>query len=343
MNFTHLKLLLVFTLFLFVFESSSAGPRGRLGTSAAPELMIPVGSVGTSLQGSNIAYVTGIDAMYWNPAGLSQLSTNTGEALFSHMNYIADINMQYVAGVVKIGNLGVVGASLRSLNMGEEIVTTEFYPEGTGETFSPTYLVMNLSFARAMTDKIHFGTNIKLINERIAEVSATGVAFDFGLQYIAGKSGLRFGITLKNLGPSMRFDGPGLDATFIENGHEVVRRITLQDFQLPTNLEIGVSYSATFSKNNHISLSTSFQNNSYTSDEYRFGLEYDFNRNFFLRGSMNIFPDKEEDEALFGPTFGAGLKYPFGNVTLGFDYAYRILNEEGFDSTNQFFTLNVGF
>lgn len=343
MKLKHIKLILVFTLIVLFYEGSSAGPRGRLGTSAAPELMIPLGSVGTSLQGSNIAYVTGIDAMFWNPAGLSQLSTTTGEAMFSHMNYIADIDMQYVAGVVKIGNLGVIGASLRSLNIGEEIVTTEFFPEGTGETFSPTYLVMNLSFAKAMTDKIHFGTNIKLINEKIAEVSATGVAFDFGLQYVAGKSGLRFGITLKNLGPSMRFDGPGLDATFIENGHEVVRRVILQDFQLPTSLEIGLSYSATFSKNNHVSLSSSFQNNSYSSDEYRFGLEYDYNRNFFLRGSMNILPDKEDNESLFGPTFGAGLKYPFGNVTLGFDYAYRIINEDGFDSTNQFFTLNVGF
>jgi hypothetical protein len=281
--------------------------------------------------------------MYWNPAGLSQINTNTGEAIFSHMNYIADINMQYVAGVVKVGNLGVVGASLRSLNMGEELVTSEFYPEGTGETFSPTYLVLNMSFARAMTDKIHFGTNVKLISEKIGEVSATGFAFDFGLQYVAGKSGLRFGIVLKNLGSSMRFDGPGLDAKFVENGQEVIRRVTLQEFELPTNLEIGLSYSATFAKSNHVTLSSAFLNSSYSSDEYRFGMQYDYNSMIFFRGAVNILPDKEESEALFGPTFGVGLKYPFGNVTLGFDYAYRILNEEGFDATNQFFTLLVGF
>jgi long-subunit fatty acid transport protein len=343
MKLKYIKLTLVIILLTVTYESGNTGPRGRLGTSAAPELLIPLGSVGTSLQGSNIAYVTGIDAMYWNPAGLSQLSTNTGEAIFSHMNYIADINMQYFAGAVKVGNLGVVGASIRSLNIGEEIVTTEFFPEGTGQTFSPTYLVLNLSFARAMTDKIHFGTNVKLISESIAEVSATGFAFDFGLQYIAGKSGLRFGIALKNLGPSMRFDGSGFDAPFIVNGQEVIRRVTLQDFELPTNLEIGLSYSATFSNNNHVSLSTAFLNSSYSSDEYRFGLQYDYNRNFFLRGAVNILPDKEEDEALFGPTFGAGLRYPFGNVTLGFDYAYRMITEDGFDSTNQFFTLLVGF
>ena len=343
MKLNIMKLLLVITLLIITYQSGNTGPRGRLGTSAAPELLIPVGSVGTSLQGSNISYVSGIDAMFWNPAGLSQINTNTGEAIFSHMNYIADINMQYVAGVVKIGNLGVVGASLRSLNMGEELVTSEFYPEGTGETFSPTYLVLNMSFARAMTDKIHFGTNVKLISEKIGEVSATGFAFDFGLQYVAGKSGLRFGIVLKNLGSSMRFDGPGLDAKFVENGQEVIRRVTLQEFELPTNLEIGLSYSATFAKSNHVTLSSAFLNSSYSSDEYRFGLQYDYNSMLFFRGAVNILPDKEENESLFGPTFGAGLKYPFGNVTLGFDYAYRILNDEGFDATNQFFTLLVGF
>jgi hypothetical protein len=56
-----------------------------------------------------------------------------------------------------------------------------------------------------------------------------GFGFDFGLQYIAGASGLRFGIALKNLGSSMKFNGPGLDRTFIENGVQVVRRVTLQE------------------------------------------------------------------------------------------------------------------
>ena len=117
MKLKYIKLILVVILLILTYESGNTGPRGRLGTSAAPELLIPVGSVGTSLQGSNIASVSGIDAMFWNPAGLSQISTNTGEVIFSHMNYIADINMQYVAGVVKVGNLGVIGASIRSLNI----------------------------------------------------------------------------------------------------------------------------------------------------------------------------------------------------------------------------------
>lgn len=339
----NLKNILIVLIVIMTGASSFAGPRTKFGTMAAPELLIPVGSVGTSLQGSNLASVTGIDAMYWNPAGLSQLQNPTGEVIFSHMNYIADINMEYFAGVVRISNLGNLGFSLRTLDFGEELVTTEYNPEGDGSTFSPTYIVGNISFARAMTDKIHFGTNIKIISESIANVNATGFAFDFGLQYVAGGSGLRFGIALKNLGPAMTFNGQGLDRQIVENGQNVTRRVILQDFDLPTNLEIGVSYTASLNKQNHVMLASTFQNSGFSSDEYRFGLEYNYNNNFFLRGALNVKPDKEENEELFGPTFGAGIKYPFGGISLGFDYAYRIVNEEGFNSTNQFFTLNVGF
>lgn len=345
MKFKYTKIILIVLLLLSTaFQEGYSGPRTKLGTMAAPELLIPLGSIGTALQGSNLATTTGVDAIYWNPAGLSQITTNSAEVMFSHMNYFADLNMQYIAGGVKIGSLGVIGVSLRNLDFGDPIpVTNEYYPEGTGETFSPTYLIGTLSYAKAMTDKVHFGTSVKLISEKIDRVSSTGIAFDFGLQYIAGKSGLRFGIALKNLGSAMRFDGPGLDRSFIQNEITTIRRITLQEFDLPTTLEIGLAYGVTFSKNNNVSVSTSFQNSGFTSDEYRFGLEYNYNNYVFLRGAYTLYPDKEKDEDLFGPSFGAGVKYPFGGLTLGFDYAYRITNEKGFDSHNQFFTLRVGF
>jgi hypothetical protein len=345
MNIKYIKSLIITLVLCTVCSGIFAGPRSKLGTMAAPELLIPLGSIGTSLQGSNLASVTGVEAMYWNPAGLSTIGNNkNGEAIFSYMNYIADVKMQYVAGLVKVGSLGNLGFSLRNLDFGEPIeVTTEQMPEGTGETINPVYLIGTLSFARAMTDKVYFGSTVKLISENIGEVSASGFAFDFGLQYLAGKTGLRFGIAIKNLGPNRRFDGPGLDRTFLENGIPTVRRVNLQSFELPTQLEIGVSYQKTFSKNNNVMLATTFQNSGFTSDEYRFGLEYNYSNYVFLRGGISYFADKEKDEALFGPSFGVGVKYPVGGLNLGFDYAYRLLNESGFDTHNQFFTLNIGF
>jgi predicted porin len=96
-------------------------------------------------------------------------------------------------------------------------------------------------------------------------------------------------------------------------------------------------------------ISTSFQNNNFSSDEYRGGIEYNYNNYVFLRGAYTYSADYEADDVegvtrkdqnIFGPTFGIGVAYPFGNVKLGFDYAYRMT--ERFDA-NQWFSLTVGF
>jgi len=336
---------------ILISGSSFSGDRSKYGTSAAPELLIPVGSRGTSLSGSIISSVTGLDAMYWNPAGLSLISSKT-EVMASHMKYIADIDVNYVAGAVDLGNFGVIGASLKSLSFSDELVTTLESPMGTGETWAPTYLTTSLSYARKMSDKILFGASLKIIYEQVLTVSSTGFAFDFGLQYLAGKSGLKFGVALKNFGPSMRFDGTGLEQYYEPQGSiggttNEPRKITLQDFSLPTTLELGISYDIPIGKKNNVLLSTTFQNNNYSSDEYRGGLEYNYNNIVFLRGAYTYYPDYtgedgllKNDERLFGPTFGVGLHYPFGSVNLGFDYAYRLTKR--FDA-NQWFSLTVGF
>jgi hypothetical protein len=349
-NFIH-KLFIVAIISVFCINVFS-GPRSKRGLSAAPELLIPVGSIGTSLSGSNLANVTGVEAIYWNPSGLATVNSNTGEVMFSHQKYIADIDVNYFAGAYKFGSIGNIGVSVKALGFGDIEVTTVDAPEGTGETFSPTYITLGLSYARAMTDRILFGTNVKMISEQITNENATGFAFDFGLQYIVGKSGLKFGVALKNLGPSMKFDGPDLEGFYQPEGtpggtRNEPRRVTLGDFELPTSLSLGLSYDLGVGKNNGVTFSALFQNNSYSPDDYSLGLEYNFKKIFYLRGAYNFDQDffestEARDDRLFGPTFGAGVKYTFGTVNVAFDYAYRYVSQSAL-SQNQFFTLSLGF
>lgn len=341
----YIKIFALILVIVFAANIMYGGPRNKVGTSAAPELMIPVGSIGTSLGGSNLSSINGVEAIYWNPAGLSSLNANFAEAVFSHVTYFADMKLEYFGVAAKLGSLGVLGATIKTLNVGDIEKTTEYQPEGTGEIFRPSLIIANLCFARQMTDRIRFGTNVKIINESMADVSATGFAFDFGIQYIGGQSGFSFGIAIKNLGPSMRFNGSGLDREVEnQNGNTYVQRVNLQEFDLPTNLEIGIGYKFMLTKDMHLQLSGAFQNSSFSADEYRFGLEYNFKDMFYLRGSVNLSPKEQYNgDKLFGPSFGAGFKYPVGNILLGFDYAYRTINETNFNSTNQYFTLSVGF
>ncbi len=338
-------IILIITL---ISNSLFAGPKNKYGLSAATELMIPVGSISTALGGSNLATTSGLDAIYWNPSGLSNLSTKMGEALFSNQIYLADININYFAGAYKLANVGTFAVTVKALDFGDIPVTTTEAPDGTGETYSPTFLNIGLSYARNMTDRISFGTTVKVIYEEISRESASGFAFDFGLQYNVIGTGLQFGVALKNLGPAMVFSGPDLDEFYQPFGtppgtNAEARAITLADFELPTAFSLGLSYDFRLDKKNNLIVNGTFQNNSFSTDDYNLGLEYNFQKMVYLRGGyMFTQENTDNDNRIFtGPTFGAGFKYnASSSLNVGFDYAYRVADK--FDA-NQYFTISLGF
>ena len=90
-----LMVLLVISLF-----SAYAGNERRSGTAGAQELLIPIGSRGTSMGGAVLATVSGVESMYWNPAGLASLEGT--EVMFSHLPYFADININYIGLATKV-------------------------------------------------------------------------------------------------------------------------------------------------------------------------------------------------------------------------------------------------
>lgn len=330
---------------LVAVQDVYAGSPHRRGTAGATELLIPVGARGVAISGSNLATTTGLEAIHWNPAGLAG-SGLTAELTFSHLDYIADIGVNYLALAGKLGDFGTLGFSMRNLSFGDIEVTTVDNPEGTGATYSPTYLTVGLTFSRAMTDRIYFGTTAKLVHQAVARISSSALAFDFGLQYRAGAAGFRFGIALKNIGTRGKFDGPDFEHQAVAPGQPpgalpqtmVVRSAS---FDLPTTLEGGIAYQIQFAGANATTLSAAFVNNNYSNDEYRLGLEYSYNSLIFLRGGYTFQTDvPEEFEYIYGPTFGAGIQYKVGELNFAFDYAYRTTK---FFSANQWIAVSLGF
>ena len=321
-----------------------AGRGDKSGTSAAPELLIPVGGRGIALGGSSLAIAMGIDAIYWNPAGLSRSKYKT-EAMFSHMSYIADIGVEYVAVGSTFEGFGTIGLSLKTLSFGDFEITTEDNPDGTGQTFSPTFVTMGLTYSRLLTDRISVGITTNLISERIDRVSATGVGFNFGVQYsgFVGVGGLNIGVAVKNIGPAMKFDGPGLLRE--ASATDVLRpasfyKIEAASDELPSIIEIGMGYSYQFEQQNVFTVSTLFQNNNLSDDEYKFGLEYGYDNTFFLRGGWSIAQETVTDSYIYGGTVGAGVHYGFSGLDFSFDYAFRAAK---FFGGTHVFALALGF
>lgn len=334
-------------LILLLFSEMFASGGKRNGTAGAQELLIPTSARGIALGSANLATIHSLDAIYYNPAGVG-VSENTAEAMFSYMSYIADIGYTFAAVSVNFESFGTLGFSFRSLDFGDIAVTNERNPYGTGSTFSPTFVVLTLTYANALTDRIRVGANINLITEKIMSTGASGVSVDAGIQYtnVAGVEGLDLGISLKNLGPQMSYDGSDLLRKAQENIDASKRgtqfyKISAASFELPSQLFLGLSYTNHFSDLYSTTISTAFVNNNFANDEYNFSLEFDYDNLVYLRGGYSFVNEglDVEEESLFGPTFGAGFKIK-GDMNVTFDYGYRWARY--FDA-NHILSVKVGF
>lgn len=316
--------------------------KAQNGVAGAQELLIPVGARNFGMNNSLVAAVSGIEAAFYNPAGLAK-NTGSVDAMFSYMNTIADINLSYAASASNLGDFGVIGISLKTLDIGDIEVTTTQLPYGTGEKFSPTLLVAGLSFGKNLTDKISIGFNTNFIFEKIVETTASGVSFDFGFQYSdVGFNGLSIGALLKNVGPQMQFDGPELLRVAIDTttGVNRIYKIEPASFPLPTQFEIGIAYKNKFQEKYGILFASSFLSSSYSENETKFAIEFSYDNQFFIRGGYFLLNESaDENRDIFGPSFGAGfnIKSIF-DITI--DYAYRVGKRF---SSNQMFTIKMGF
>jgi hypothetical protein len=169
---------------------------------------------------------------------------------------------------------------------------------------------------------------------------AVGVCFDAGVQYITGKKeNIRFGISLRNVGPRMKFNGDGLSfrGTVPSTGANITVQQRTENFELPSLLNIGGAYILTLAEKHDITFAANFTSNSFSRDQLIGGLEYSFNKMFMVRGGYSYEIKSVKDGAydnasvnltsvLNGPTGGFSFQTPLGKEsksTFSIDYAYR--------------------
>ena len=328
-----------------------AGTGKSVGTAGAMELLIPTGAKGIALNGANSANVSGADAIYYNPAGISNLGSSV-ETQFSSYNYIADIGLSYGALATNIGT-GTIGLSIKSLDFGDIPVTTANDPTGiSGKLFSPQYLTLTAGYSKPFTDRIRFGASLKLINESIMETNANGLAVDMGVQYTHVSLPLNIGIVLRNLGPKMQFGGTNLEQIHQPENSEAGAldesfSIIAQSFDLPAVLDIALTYSPIPG----LDLHGNFSNQSFGFNQYHAGGEYSVNLGLieaWVGGGLNgyIVEDDTEgwDEDItknnFGVSLGGGFSLPLSTLNLGVDYGIKTSDTFGNTGVLAF---NIGF
>jgi hypothetical protein len=172
---------------------------GQVGTSGAQLLKINMDPRASGLGYAATTVAEGASAVYTNVAGLEKVTT--GDVSFAYTPWFAGINIGSVAAAWRIPEVGVIGIQATGFSTTEEITTID-QENGTGQTYSIRDVVVGLSFARALTDRLALGFQAKYISESYYAHTASGIAFDIGSQYNLGFSGARIALTLQNFGPN---------------------------------------------------------------------------------------------------------------------------------------------
>jgi len=318
------------------------GDESRIGTSGGNQVLVPVGARGIALAGSERVYSSGLESVYWNPAGLARSQNPT--VLATSMDLFNDMGVNYFGASGNFDKLGMLGVTVKSIDMGDIPVTTVEDMDGLGGgTFKPTLTTMGLTYANSFSDRAFFGVTGKIVYESIPRATASAMALDIGVQYtgLAGVDGLGLGLVLNNLGTDMHYEGSGLTSqgTTEDGISDFLNRESSYD-KLPSTYNMSLSYNVAGAI-----LGVTYTSHNFSYDELNMGAEYTLNDMFHLRAGMTS-PMLEEDsmnqdETLYSMNFGAGLKYSLYGVNLVVDYTMR--NQSDSFNTSNVFSLGLVF
>ncbi len=312
-----------------------AGNEDRVGSAGASHLLINPWARGSAIGDAGVANMNGLEGTFTNIAGLA--FTDKTQIKFNYSNWMgsAGIGLNSAGFAQRLSESSVISVSVQSLSYGDIPITTVANPEGNIGFFSPRANVFNVGYAKKFSSSISGGINFKVISENISNLKASGIAIDAGIRYVTGeKDQVKFGISLKNIGPVMRYKGDGLSqqASYVSTGFIASLEQRSATYELPSLLSMGGSYDFIFSDESKLNLALAFTANSFSKDQFRLGLDYGMiseNMAFNLRAGYvyenGIITAENRSNALIGPTAGFSIDALVGKSksALGLEYCAR--------------------
>ena len=324
----------------------------NVGRAGLTFLKIAPGARSVAMGGAFTAVANDASALFYNPAGITQVKKI--DFIFSHTNWISDINHEYVGVVVPGGLMGTFGISASFVSMGDIQTTRIDDPSTTmredfGEglpTYSCSDLALGLTYAYRFTNKFSAGVTAKYAREKISDMNAGGLVFDIGTYYLTGFKTLRIGMAIVNFGTDQQFSGKDLQAQIIDTawasnftGTNWAKSTT--PFPLPLEFKLGLAYDFMLPANMMVTTSGELIHPNDGSEKLDLGVEYGWNKMVFLRAGYKYDPDDyEKKSSMDNVSFGLGLSRNFGASRINIDYAYTNL---GYLENAHRFSLGIGF
>jgi opacity protein-like surface antigen len=320
----YLMISAVLGLFLISPVSADSGRLTNVGTTAAPFLEVGVGSRAIGMGAAFVAVANDVSALYWNPAGLCRIGHS--EAVFERIEWLADINFNYLGATIPFGRWGTAGFFLNAMTVPKMAVRTVDFPDGTGEEFDASSIAVGLSYSFALTDRFSIGLTGKYVSERIWHEKSSSIAIDIGTLYYTGFKGLRIGAAITNFGPSMQMDGSDLiiyydaDPSIDGNNDRIMGKLMTDEWPLPLNMQFGIAYDVFDTKFSRLTVALDAFHPINNTESVNTGCELSILDLLYARVGYKAIGQQDTEE---GITFGAGLRYKmFGQSHIKFDYAY---------------------
>ncbi len=321
-------------------------------------LKIGIGADAMAKAGAVVATSQGVQAAYWNPAGLGNLQTR--EAGIMHASYFAGIaNYNYLAGAMPLDNGKAVGLSLIRFGV-DDILNTSELIDADGNVdydrislFNAADYAVIASYAQPFKDRFTVGVNAKLVYRHIGDFArAIGFGFDLGAQ--TEWKGWKTGVVLRDITGTFNawFINPdSFSETLEETGNELPEdalEITLPSLQVGASrdftiyegigLEAEIDLFGSFDGKRNDLISTNFA--SFTP---ALGLNFDYENFVFLRLGMGNFQNYQEisgGQTLgFQPNLGLGLVY--NNIQI--DYALTDIGDQSVALYSNIFSVKFAF
>lgn len=187
-------LLVAGALLLAAAATAQAGPN-----SGAAFLRIGAGARPAALGGAYTAIADDVDALYYNPGGLSRITRP--EVGATHVEWLLDTRFDFI-GYAHPTAFGTFGLGVTRFGTGaQQGRAIDRTPTGD---FGASDTALSISFGRRLLGT-GMGLSLKYLESRIGSASASTLAFDVGAVRSFSDSRFSLGLALLNLGRGMRF------------------------------------------------------------------------------------------------------------------------------------------
>lgn len=271
----------------------------KSGTTAFSFLKIGQGARASAMADTYVGLSDDINAIYWNPAGIAQLSSR--ELIANHTLWFESISRSYVSYIHPKFSFGSLGVSLNAVYTNIEKRTAE--TDDASDSALVGDIALSAAWGRQFSDKILLGAALKYISEFLDMENVQGISLDIGGLYRI-QEGFQAGLSVQNFGIQMVEKGDSDPMPLLLRAG-VSRKLLEDRLVLLSDINLGL-----VDQTSSLSI----------------GGEYKVSEMFYPRLGYKFRMSNNNLDAIAGFSAGFGLKYK----SYRFDYAFVPYGELGF-------------